>query len=63
MEKETTEKITKRHCCHIGCEDEATHIIQYSEGIEDYTEMCKSHLSEYLPDDKEVRVIPVEIND
>ena len=55
-------KDKKRHCCHIGCDKDATHTIYYSEQLEDYSDFCEEHIGEYLPDDKRVEVTPIDNN-
>lgn len=59
MNSKNETKNEKRHCCQIDCKENATHSIWYSKGIEDYTDMCKKHIAEHLPDDKEVTVTPI----
>ena len=49
----------KRHCCHLGCKNKASHSIFYSKGIEDYSDFCGKHLHQYLPNNYNVNVSPI----
>lgn len=53
------EDINKRHCCEIGCQNEATKTIRYSDQIEDYSEFCDDHIVQNLSSNSANQVEPL----
>lgn len=44
-------KTEKRHCCKIGCKNEAKVQIWFGETTDDYTESCQDHINDLTPID------------
>lgn len=52
--------VDKAWCCHVGCTNDATHVITGPDGYEDYTHMCVEHVDEYTREGDVVESLEVK---